>query len=38
MDNALYSESKNTQEIERKIQQMKKCICKIYTKKIMLLE
>ena len=32
MDNALYSESKNSQEIERKIQQMKKCICKIHSK------
>ena len=35
MDNELYSkESNNSQEIERKIQQMKKCICKIHTKYI----
>ena len=33
MENALYSiESNNSQEIERKIQQMKRCICKIHTK------
>ena len=33
MDNTLYSiESNNSQEIEGKIQQMKKCICKIHTK------